>query len=493
MKKIAALLLALIMALSITGCSQPEKNTETTEPTKEAATVTGEGFRVGFGRASITPQENLPLGGYGTSSTRITQDVLDEIYVDCIAITDENDQTMLLMLADLMRVDETLVQMIRMSIAAKTGIAQDQIIVSCSHTHSVPDLDLDSHEGVSRYKTLLVQRFTQAATAAIADSLPAQLYGGTVQTEKMSFVRHYYSVNADGSHNIFGDNFGTTVVDETTKPMAQAMESMRVLKFSREGGKDVLLASFQAHPHLTGGSSATGLSSDFVGPFREAVEYQLGVHCAFIQGTSGNQNERSRLENQNFSVDKNHREYGYRLAGYLIDCVENNMTQMQTGPVQCRIVTLDAKVDHSEDVKLGEALQVIAFYKQSGSSSATREYAEKFGITSYFHATGIKTRASLPQTQPLELATFSIGNSVGFYVAPGELFSQTGFEMEDASAFDITIAVCLADGGWKYFPYGVCAEYDSYESGNCSFTSDTIVTMMEIWQRELDAMHQNAQ
>ena len=56
----------------------------------------------------------------------------------------------------------------------------------------------------------------------------------------------------------------------------------------------------------------------------------------------------------------------------------------------------------------------------------------------------------------------------------------------------MTIAVGLADGDWKYFPYGVCAEYDSYESDYCRFTSDTIVEMMAVWQQELNTMYENA-
>ena len=65
-------------------------------------------------------------------------------------------------------------------------------------------------------------------------------------------------------------------------------------------------------------------------------------------------------------------------------------------------------------------------------------------------------------------------------------------EMEAASPFGITIAVCLADGDWKYFPYGVCAEYDSYESDYCRFTDDAIVKMMGAWKQELNNMYDSA-
>lgn len=482
MKKLVALLLMLALMAAVVGCSGPA----------DSAKMEGEGLRIGFGRACITPKEKLPLGGYGTSSTRIMEDVLDEIYVDCIAMTDENDETMLLMLADLQRIEDVMIEMLRLSVNGATGIPTDRILISCSHTHSIPDLTLDSHEGISRYKNLLVEKFAEAAVAALNDTLPAQLYGGTIQTDGLAFNRHYYNTTSDGEKHYFGDSFGTVVMDETTDHVGEPMESMRVLRFVREGGKDVVICSFQAHPHMTGGTAVTDLSSDYVGPFRDAVEYELGVHCSFIQGTGGDINERSRLEEENFSAEKDHREYGYRLAQFLIECVENNMTQLETGPIQLKVTKLEVKVDHSEDYKLSNAVLVSQYYTRTKSHPATREYAAQFGISSTFHASAIREKAKLPATTQIEIANFAIGDEVGFYVAPGELFAQTGMEMEAASPFGITIAVCLADGDWKYFPYGVCAQYDSYESDYCRFEDSAIVKMMETWKQELNNMYDSA-
>lgn len=492
MKKLVALVVMLHLFLGIVACSQTAETPQNIQTQQALLPVAGEGFRVGFGRASITPEEKLPLGGYGTSSTRIMEDILDEVYVDCIAMTDENNETILLMLTDLQRIEDLMIEMLRQSVQEATGIPADKIFISCSHTHSIPDLTLSSHEGITRYKALLMERFAKAAVAALKDSCPAQMYGGEIETESMAFVRHYYNVTEDGTKHYFGDSFGTTVIDETTRHVAEPMESMRVLRFAREGAKDVVLCSFQAHPHLTGGASITDLSSDYVGPFRDTVEYQMNVHCSFIQGTGGDLNERSRLETENFSTDKNHREYGYRLANYLIECMENNMTSMQTGLIQSKVIKLNATVDHSQDYLLPEAKLVAQYYKQTQSQASAKEYGAQFGISSVFHASSIQARAKLPATYHIEIANIAIGNAVGFYVAPGEMFAQTGKEMEEASPFEITIAVGLADGDWKYFPYGVCAEYDSYESDYCRFTSDTIVEMMDIWQQELNTMYENA-
>ena len=168
------------------------------------------------------------------------------------------------------------------------------------------------------------------------------------------------------------------------------------------------------------------------------------------------------------------------------------MNQMQTGPIQCKITKFTATVDHSEDHKVSDAILVTQFFSQSGSHSDTREYAAQFGISSTFHANAIRTKWKMAATQEIELGNFAIGDAVGFYVAPGELFAQCGKEMEAASPFDMTIAVCLANGDWKYFAYGECAKYDSYESQYGRFTLDTCGLMMELWQKEMNTMYDQA-
>ena len=51
-------------------------------------------------------------------------------------------------------------------------------------------------------------------------------------------------MDEEGKKHYFGDSFGTSVIDETTNHVSEAMESMRVLKFTREGAKD---AASEAH------------------------------------------------------------------------------------------------------------------------------------------------------------------------------------------------------------------------------------------------------
>ena len=58
---------------------------------------------VGYGRADITPDQPAPMAGYGTASKRLHETVLDPLYATCVAITDDQDNTLLLFSQDIIR------------------------------------------------------------------------------------------------------------------------------------------------------------------------------------------------------------------------------------------------------------------------------------------------------------------------------------------------------------------------------------------------------
>ena len=55
---------------------------------------------MGYGKAEITPKDSIQLNGYGTSSNRMSTEVLDDLYVTCIAV--KEDTTNLLYSQDLL-------------------------------------------------------------------------------------------------------------------------------------------------------------------------------------------------------------------------------------------------------------------------------------------------------------------------------------------------------------------------------------------------------
>ena len=126
-------------------------------------------FLVGYGRADINPEEPCPLGGFGTAKTRIHQRITDTLYVTCLALTDGEGKTVLLVACDLQRPQESAIRLFREAINAATGIAPEQICISASHTHSCPALLSTGVPAIQNYYEKLKKQFAAAAVAALED------------------------------------------------------------------------------------------------------------------------------------------------------------------------------------------------------------------------------------------------------------------------------------------------------------------------------------
>ena len=124
-------------------------------------------LQVGYGRVDITPKESIPLGGYGNSSTRLSTGYLDPLYMSCIAFTDSNDNTILLFSQDLLGANAKWTRPARQMISAATGIPENNISFSGSHTHSAPDSTAD-HPATEEFTKKYPEYALKAAQAALA-------------------------------------------------------------------------------------------------------------------------------------------------------------------------------------------------------------------------------------------------------------------------------------------------------------------------------------
>lgn len=70
---------------------------------KEEAGAQTKVFSVGYGQADISPRTSVYLRGYGDPvSERMSTGVADPLMLNCIAFTDEEDNTILFMSLDLL-------------------------------------------------------------------------------------------------------------------------------------------------------------------------------------------------------------------------------------------------------------------------------------------------------------------------------------------------------------------------------------------------------
>src|SRR5690348_14015001 len=109
-----------------------------------ALTVYGQ-FRAGVARRDITPQEPVPMWGYGDRHDALSTGINDPLHADALVL-DVAGKKLAIVSLDLGRApNERSLQKIRARIKAEAGI--EQSFISGSHTHHGPVLELTDAPG----------------------------------------------------------------------------------------------------------------------------------------------------------------------------------------------------------------------------------------------------------------------------------------------------------------------------------------------------------
>jgi hypothetical protein len=356
----------------------------------------------------ITPEESVPLRGLGgDTSNRMSKDVKNPLYATCIAFTDETDNTILLMELDLALCFGLPTAYARADISKATGVPVAQIMVTATHNHSGPDLDNTKEPATERYTESLRKWMVQAAEAAMADRKTATgLFKTEAKPENLNFVRHY--VMSDGT--IAGDNFGNFKDNPIVKHVLDADNQLQLVKFTREGGKDIVLMNWQGHPRGHKDYKESILSD--VDVLRTKLETEMNCQFAFFLGASGNVNNHSRIKSE--QITKNYIEHYEKLGQCAMDAAAN-FEEIQIGKLQI----------------IGQNYKCTA--KEGGN--VTRD------VTMY---------------------AFSFGD-LAFAAAPYEMFSENGQQIKEGSQFKSTFIATCANNMLYYVPSEATYAYEAYE------------------------------
>lgn len=428
MKKLLCVILSCVMLQSLVACggSQGDPGGKGGQNTQPA------GLQVGFGRTNITPGYSVALQG-GDYTQRMSQGMLDNLYATCIAMRSGED-TVLLYTIDVKLMTGGFVEPMKKAISQKTGIPENNIFLSATHTHSGPAVRY-SWDGSARYLTEFNDNVIGAAELAIKDLTPATMFAGSTQTQGLTYVRHY--ILADGS--VGGPNFGNESMPRK-EHVRDADAELQLVKFAREGRKDILLMGFGAHCTMNGKQTDLMLSADYPAPAREYIEGNTEMLVAFFQGASGDQVPSSSVDS-NATTD--YREHGQKLAQYALDALP----------------TLKAVEGNT-----------ISFANKTMTYATNKKDLDKTsGFNGRFEQKWIATRKALPPTRDMVLRAVTVGN-LGFVFAPYEMFGEQGRYIKDNSPCDLTFIATCGEGNNSYVAASKGGfEYNSYEAQVCYY------------------------
>jgi len=449
MKRLITILFALCMLLSLAACAGNGSVAQTTGAAEDA----GKAFMAGFGKADITPADSVNMAGYGDQDTRLSNGFVTYLDARVVAIQDENGDIMLFIVTDISFAYPAVGKQAISELTKELGIPEDHIIIAGTHTHNSVATWVTSVPATVQFNKKYVEGCVEAAKAAIDDLKPAEAYVGSCMTENLNFVRRY--IMDDGS--LCGDGAsgtGTKIVSHETEVDNEA----QLLKFVREGGKDILITNFQAHPHLEGKLSS--ISADTISAIRDSLEKKLDVHSLHWQGAAGNINSASRIEGE--TLTKKRTEYGELFADQ-ISKVYDSMTKVQTGPIKVTSMTYSGDANHTLDHLLNEAMMVMNKFNAGVTIAECTEYAKELGFNSFYTARNIVNHSKLGATYDMDISAYSFGDISGI-VVPYEMFDTTGMNIKANTPFAKTFIVGYAYPGYQgYIPTELAWENGGYE------------------------------
>ncbi|MBR5296112.1 MAG: neutral/alkaline non-lysosomal ceramidase N-terminal domain-containing protein, partial [Clostridia bacterium] len=249
-------------------------------------------LKVGYHRELLPVPQGVGLGGFGNTDARLSDKVLDDLFLTCVAISDE-EETLLLYSVDLLGVSEKNHRIVSEWVEENLSIPKKNVFITATHNHSAPNVR-DGAKSVEAFLPTFYEGMQNAAKGAVETMKTSEMYVGSIDMHQMNYVRRYY--RADGTFS------GVAYVAPSKAPIAmhetRVDNTMQVIRFRRAGAKDVVMVNFPCHVTTTSGLKRTDVSADWVGGFRDAAEEKLDVLFAFYQGAAGNVVPNSSLKGE---------------------------------------------------------------------------------------------------------------------------------------------------------------------------------------------------
>ncbi len=483
MKKFLALMLSAFTLFSAVSCggATPAEPATTSGATTASPITTDPApsspepqkpieFCAGYSRVDISP-EKFPVPNDNGNATSL----MNPLYATVVAVSDGEHEALFISLDLIFVMDDVLSQTLLK--AKKHGVLERYVFINSTHNHSSVRYNRKTNE-VEAWKTKYSNAIDKAIKEALNDLTPTTAEIGRTETDKLAFVRRYYMNDGKVSGIHMPTNSSGVARHET-----EADPELQVIRFNREGKKDIVMANWQAHAAHAVGMFPDTINADFVHFFRKDVEEKYDVLFAYYQGAAGNINLNSDIYGNNSYVG-----VGQKLAIALGTALENAVPAT-LGAIQARKINLKANIDHSTDSlvsKANKALNEFNQYKSDHGTEMSRNMIyQRYGFYSKYNITCIIRRSNLPEFVELPISAISFGD-ISFAAAPYEMFDTNGMYIKDNSQFKTTFVCAYTNGHFGYIPSALGYQnggYEAYisrfEAGTGELVADKLVEMLK--------------
>lgn len=411
-------------------------------------------IKAGFARLDITPPLGTPLAGY--QRPRSAKCVLDPLSVNAIVLSD-GDSTVIMIASDTEGMDVGDAVYIRKLISERTGIPQDHMIVSALHQHTSYIMKHKTIGNLSpAFAEVVYSRFADAAQLAIDDMSDAEMSAATRETsEPIAFVRRY--ILKDGKAVT---NPTPKQIPEIGRRCAEADNTVRLLRFKREGKKDIALICFATHPDVVHGEN---VSADWPGFTRRYVEADNSdVSCLVFVAPEGDSNHLDHI-----GGIRN----GYEHSKYMGRVIADAVKEMwdDTTPQNCDKISADIQLIYNKSITEGEErydeCKAFLAAREAGTLGYNPEIEEVA-----FARRIVSIRESMTVYHPLPITVISLGD-VAVVGLGGEAFTEYAASIRETAKDRFVLTFALTNGHQGYLPSDKAFAEGGYEAKGSKFTA----------------------
>ncbi len=392
------------------------------------------GIRLGIGREIITPE----VGGhlYGYSDNLLSTAVHDDLTASVMMF--KSDKTEFILIScTLCSISNILSSKLRKEVAKLSDVHFQNIMITCTHTHSGPSVADSAGWGSADMKyfdKILLPGILKATKTAMENPVAVKVGVGTTES-KVGINR----MACDIDDNITLGQCPYGIYDPT----------MTVISFCDNDEKPVLnIVHYGAH--CTAAGAITEISRDWAGVMIDRMEEETGAMTVFFLGPEGDVGP--RLSN------------GSTAAHFTGDPDISYAIEIGSVAAVDAVRAFNSIKTYRDEEIYAVSGKVHLPYEKRLSFEEARDKLEDYVPTLPYENCQKKEKAYLEgvikawennhpvlKEKVLEQTLFRIGNVV-IVPTPFELFSEIGLRLREYSPYEHTLSLCNSNGALAYLP-----------------------------------------
>jgi hypothetical protein len=398
-------------------------------------------IKVGMGETIINPPIGLAMSGYARQQN--SDGIHDDLHARSLVIEGDNGVSTALMTLAIININRNHFDQIRQEINRQTGIPVQNIIISCTHTHSGPAVPGSSDHP---YTKLLIERSIESAVTAWKNRVPGKIgFGSGVARElgKNDRRMQYGGMHAD-------PEVGIIKVEDA------------------KGGLLGIAFNYGCHPSTLDLHSFK-YTEDWPYYSIKGIKEKVGknVWVAFYQSAQGDSKVGYTAELSAVGAEMNIRtfEYAEYKGNMMVDSVMKVLNSIKTSD---RLDVAVTEKNFDLPAREGYRLTEAEAQKQADAVKAAMEAAEKqpdvygkrvidaYRVENYLATLRLSAakRFNAPnRAKSIKIIQQSvrIGDTV-FVTFPCEVFTEIGLKVKNQSPMENTFVIGIAGAMGGYLP-----------------------------------------